>query len=146
MNIVDVSNELASLISGPNAYHNLPVARLVEKVLARKEGFLTNTGAVSVTTGKYTGRSPEDKFIVEEDSVKHLIDWGPVNKPISSEVFEKLYLKVIQYLKNRDEIYVFNGFAGADKNIVFQFKWSMNWHGKIYLLANCLSVRKAKTI
>jgi len=115
MNIVDVSNELASLISGPNAYHNLPVARLVEKVLARKEGFLTNTGAVSVTTGKYTGRSPEDKFIVEEDSVKHLIDWGPVNKPISSEVFEKLYLKVIQYLKNRDEIYVFNGFAGADK-------------------------------
>jgi phosphoenolpyruvate carboxykinase (ATP) len=129
MNTVDVSNELLRLLNGSNIYQNLSVPQLVEKVLARKEGILTSTGAVCATTGKYTGRSPEDKFIVEEASTKDKIDWGSVNKPISEKVFEKLYLKVIQYLKEKDEIFVFNGFAGADEkyrlpiHVVNEFAW-----------------------
>ena len=47
----------------------------MEKVLSRKEAQLTSTGAIVATTGKYTGRSPQDKYIVEEDSVKDKIDW-----------------------------------------------------------------------
>ena len=64
--------------------------KLVEKVLTRNEGVLTSTGAVRATTGKYTGRSPKDKYIVEEDSVKDKIDWGSVNQPISERLFSSL--------------------------------------------------------
>ncbi|MEH7387350.1 phosphoenolpyruvate carboxykinase (ATP) [Bacillus sp. JJ1521] len=118
MNSVEVSNEqLLELVNGKNALHNLSVPILVEKVLARQEGILTSTGAVRATTGKYTGRSPEDKYIVEEASTKDRIDWGKVNKPISEAVFENLYVKVLSYLKEKDEIFVFNGYAGADKKV-----------------------------
>lgn len=118
MNSVEVSNEqLLELVNGKNALHNLSVPILVEKVLSRQEGILTSTGAIRATTGKYTGRSPEDKYIVEEASTKDIIDWGKVNKPISEEVFEKLYTKVLSYLTEKDEIFVFNGYAGADKKV-----------------------------
>ncbi|MEH7238923.1 phosphoenolpyruvate carboxykinase (ATP) [Bacillus sp. JJ1562] len=118
MNSVEVSNEqLLELVNGKSALRNLSVPILVEKVLARQEGILTSTGAVCATTGKYTGRSPEDKYIVEEASTKDRIDWGKVNKPISEAVFENLYTKVLSYLKEKDEIYVFNGYAGADKKV-----------------------------
>ncbi|RFB17881.1 phosphoenolpyruvate carboxykinase (ATP) [Bacillus sp. HNG] len=118
MNSVEVSNEqLVALVNGKNVHHNLSVPILVEKVLARQEGILTSTGAVCATTGKYTGRSPEDKYIVEETSTKDRIDWGKVNKPISEAAFENLYTKVLSYLKEKDEIFVFNGYAGADKKV-----------------------------
>ena len=57
-----------------------------KKYFTRKEGELTSTGAIVATTGKYTGRSPQDKYIVEEDSVKDKIDWDS-NQPISEEDF-----------------------------------------------------------
>ncbi|MDR4889318.1 phosphoenolpyruvate carboxykinase (ATP) [Fredinandcohnia sp. QZ13] len=118
MNSVEVSNEqLVALVNGKNVHQNLSVPILVEKVLARQEGILTSTGAVCATTGKYTGRSPEDKYIVEETSTKDRIDWGKVNKPISEAAFENLYTKVLSYLKEKDEIFVFNGYAGADKKV-----------------------------
>ncbi|WP_449537327.1 phosphoenolpyruvate carboxykinase (ATP) [Ferdinandcohnia sp. Marseille-Q9671] len=130
MNSVEVSNELLlELVNGKNALHNLSVPILVEKVLARQEGILTSTGAVRATTGKYTGRSPEDKYIVEEASTKEKIDWGKVNQPISETVFDNLYKKVLTYLKEKEEFFVFNGFAGADKKVrmpiqvINEFAW-----------------------
>jgi phosphoenolpyruvate carboxykinase (ATP) len=129
MNIAEMTNELAQLINGENAKQNLSVAQLVEKVLERKEGILTSTGAIRATTGAYTGRSPRDKFIVKERSIENKIDWGVVNQPISEEAFDKLYSKVISYLKERDELYIFNGFAGADKRyqlplqVINEYAW-----------------------
>ena len=67
MNTVNVQIGLNELLNGSNAHVQLSVPQLVEKVLIREEGSLTSTGAVSVSTGKYTGRSPKDKFI----SAKH---------------------------------------------------------------------------
>ncbi|MFS0864458.1 phosphoenolpyruvate carboxykinase (ATP) [Fredinandcohnia sp. 179-A 10B2 NHS] len=130
MNSVEVSSEqLMELVNGNNVLHDLSVSVLVEKVLARKEGILTSTGAVRATTGKYTGRSPEDKYIVEEASTKDKIDWGKVNQPISEATFEKLYTKVLTYLKEQNEVFVFNGYAGADKKVrmpiqvINEFAW-----------------------
>lgn len=129
MNSVDVSNELHQLLTGNNVQTQLSVPQLVEKVLSRNEGVLTSTGAVKAETGKYTGRSPKDKFIVEEASVKDKIDWGPVNRPISEDVFNKLYNKVVDYLKAKEEIFVFKGFAGADESsrlpirVVNEYAW-----------------------
>ncbi len=140
MNSVSMSNELVSLLQGQNIQMQLSVPQLVEKVLQRQEGVLTSTGAVRAETGKYTGRSPKDKFIVEEESIKDKIDWGSVNQPISSEVFEKLYDKVIKYLQNKDEVFVFNGFAGADPKyrLPIQVINEYAWHN---LFAHQLFVR-----
>src|SRR5688500_18266655 len=98
MNTLEFTTTLNELVTRETTHQNLPVPVLVEKSLSRKEGILTSTGALRATTGKYTGRSPEDKFIVEDASVKKSIDWGKVNKPFSPENFDKLYKKVLQYL------------------------------------------------
>lgn len=101
-------------IIGPKAIHqNLSVPALTEKAVARGEGTLSETGALVVNTGKYTGRSPNDRFVVEEASVKGEIDWGKVNVPISVEKFDAIYKKMTAYLQGR-ELFVFDGFAGAD--------------------------------
>ena len=102
------------IIESKAVYHNLPVSKLTEFALARGEGTLSNTGALVVKTGKYTGRSPEDRFVVDEPSVHDEIAWGKVNVPISSEKFDSIYRKVCAYLQNR-EVFVFDGFAGADQ-------------------------------
>ena len=75
-------------IIGPKAvYRNLTPAQLTEAALRLGEGSLSNTGALVVTTGKYTGRSPKDKFIVDTESIHNEIAWGKVNRPISREKF-----------------------------------------------------------
>lgn len=97
-----------------NVHKNLSVPLLVEKILARKEGVLTATGAVRATTGKYTGRSPQDRFIVRDEITENTVDWGAVNQPIDEASFDKLYNKVVQHLKAKNELFSFRGFAGAD--------------------------------
>ena len=94
-------------------YHNLTPAQLVEHALRRNEGTLSKTGALVVKTGKYTGRSPDDRFIVDEPSIHDEISWGKVNVPISPEKFDAIYRKACAYLQRRD-VFVFDGFAGAD--------------------------------
>ena len=130
MNSVEISNELKQLLTHDNIHIQLSVPQLVEKVLTRKEGILTSTGAVKAETGKYTGRSPKDKYIVEEASTKDKIAWGNVNQPISEAVFSNLYEKVINYLEKRDELFVFNGFAGAasDYRLPIQVINEYAWH------------------
>ena len=102
-------------------YRNLPVAILTEKALARGEGKLSNTGALVVKTGKYTGRSANDKFIVDTPAVHDEIAWGKVNRPIDKATYDAIYSKVVAYLQNR-EIFVFDGFAGADKKYMQRFR------------------------
>ncbi|KMY55122.1 MULTISPECIES: phosphoenolpyruvate carboxykinase (ATP) [Bacillaceae] len=140
MKTASVSNEILELLKGANVTMQPSVPLLVEKVLNRKEGVLTASGAVSAETGKYTGRSPKDKFIVEEPSTKDKIDWGPVNEPISSEVFDQLYTKVINYLKEQEELFVFKGFAGADPahRLPIQVINEYAWHN---LFAHQLFIR-----
>ena len=109
-------------IIGPKAvYRNLTPAQLTEAALRRGEGTLSNTGALVVTTGKYTGRSPNDKFIVDTEGVHNEIAWGKVNRPISREKFDAIKGKVAAYLQGR-EVFIFDGFAGADKKYTQKFR------------------------
>lgn len=130
MNSVEIANELKELLKSENVKVQLSVPQLVEKATARGEASLTVHGALCAETGKYTGRSPKDKFIVEEESTKDKIDWGNVNRAISAEVFDNLYVKVINYLKEQDELFVFKGFAGADKDsqLSIQVVNELAWH------------------
>lgn len=93
---------------------NVNKIRLIEEALARNEGHLTDTGALSVLTGKYTGRSPDDRFIVDNSESHDSVEWGKVNVPISQKSFDRLYNKVIRYLENQ-KLFVYDGWAGADE-------------------------------
>ncbi len=105
--------EKHNIFNPKNVYRNLSPALLVEEALKADEGVLMDKGALLVNTGKYTGRSPKDKFVVEEDTTKNEIDWGSENKKISEDKFNSVYGKVTAYLNNRN-VFVFDGFAGAD--------------------------------
>lgn len=97
-----------------NIYHNLPVCKLVEHAIKKGEGKITNCGAFNLNTGKYTGRSPKDRFIVDQESIHKNINWGKVNIPMKQEVFDSIYFRLLAYLQRKD-IYIFDGFAGADR-------------------------------
>ncbi|MDO4807167.1 MAG: phosphoenolpyruvate carboxykinase (ATP) [Coriobacteriales bacterium] len=95
-------------------------AKLVERALSRREGKLTETGALSVKTGKYTGRSPEDRYIVDTPHVHDVIAWGSVNKPISQEVYEDIKAAVCEHLSHHD-IFVVHALAGAQRKYTRKF-------------------------
>lgn len=94
-------------------YYNLSMPELYELVVRRKEGILAENGPIVVYTGKYTGRSPNDKFIVKSKSTKDKVWWGKDNKPIDPDQFEALEKQVIAYFQNRD-IFVRDCYVGAD--------------------------------
>jgi phosphoenolpyruvate carboxykinase (ATP) len=96
-------------------YWNLAVPQLIEHSIVRQEGILASNGALCVNTGKYTGRSPKDKFIVDEPSIHDEIDWNTVNVPIAIEKFDLLYKRMLAYVQGKN-LYVFDGYVGADPN------------------------------
>lgn len=95
---------------------NLPVEDIIENIVAHQEGTLGLNGAVMVDTGRYTGRSPKDKYFVDEESSNKNLWWGPVNAKIDESIFDDLYEQVVDYYNHSDDsnTYVFDGFAGAD--------------------------------
>ncbi len=113
--------EYLGIINTKEIYRNLPIPTLVEKALARGEGILSDTGALCVYTGKYTGRSPDDKFIVDEPSIHNVVDWNKANVAISPEKFEAIYRRMTAYLQ-KHEIFVFDGYAGADPTFRANFR------------------------
>jgi phosphoenolpyruvate carboxykinase (ATP) len=121
--------ELQEILNNTTVHRNLSVPALVETAVKYGEGMLTSTGALSVTTGKYTGRSPKDKFIVEDSLTKDKVHWGPVNQPFSQEKFDAIYAKVLNHLKTKKELFVFDGFAGADETyrlpirVINEYAW-----------------------
>ncbi len=113
-----MSNKFISQIKefgiNPSKVHrNLSVEKLVEIAIQKNEGIVTSTGSLSVKTGKYTGRSPDDRFIVFDDLTHDKIHWGKVNKRIPTETFEKLSQKMKKFVDGK-ELYIFDGFVGAD--------------------------------
>ena len=94
-------------------YLNLSAAMLAEQAVLRGEGHFANNGAIVVETGHRTGRSPSDRFIVDEPSTSEAIHWGPINQPIATDVFEQLWERVQIHLHER-ETYTSTLHVGAD--------------------------------
>ncbi|KAF2092506.1 hypothetical protein NA57DRAFT_69719 [Rhizodiscina lignyota] len=95
---------------------NPSVAALYEDALVYETGSaITSTGAMSAYSGAKTGRSPSDKRIVKEESSEKDVWWGPVNKPMSPDVWRINRERAIDYLNTRNRIYVIDGYAGWDE-------------------------------
>jgi len=99
--------------SGP-VYRNPTTSLLYTHALARGEGRLAEGGPMVFDTGKHTGRSPKDKFLVREPSSEDRIWWGEVNQELSEDHFEGLRDKVAGHLSDAEALYVIDAFAGAD--------------------------------
>jgi len=112
-----------------SAYWNLSVPALYEHAIRRGEGFIAEGGPLLVRTGIHTGRSPNDKFIVDDAGSHESIDWGKVNRPISVEGYAGLRKRVLSYLQNRD-VFVQDCFAGADPEfrIPVRVVTETSWH------------------
>lgn len=124
--------ELGGLgILHPGKIHwNLPVAELVEQAILRGEGKLAANGAFTAQTGKYTGRSPGDKYVVDRPSYHDKIWWGRVNQPLSVDRYERLRARVAAYLQRRD-LFVTDAVVGADQQygIAVRTITELAWHG-----------------
>ena len=104
-----IINKLNKVLTNP------PIEVIYEHILRLKEGEIGKTGAMMIDTGEFTGRSPNDKYFVEEDYSKNNLWWGPVNKKIDTKIFNKLYNKILDYYKNdKKYVYIFEGYAGSD--------------------------------
>jgi len=99
--------------TGP-VFWNLSPTVLYEHALSAGEGYLAANGSLLCATGVYTGRSPGDKFIVDEPSSRGSIEWGPVNRPLSTAHFDGLHRRITQHFRGR-KLYVRDMFAGADE-------------------------------
>jgi phosphoenolpyruvate carboxykinase (ATP) len=120
-------------------HRNLSVPSMVEQIIARKEGILSSTGALSVKTGKFTGRSPDDKYIVDDEVTHNSVNWGKVNHPISEENFDKIFRRMKKHIEGK-EFFIFDGFVGADPDHRLPIRVINNraWHN---LFARQLFIR-----
>lgn len=112
-----------------NAYWNLPTEALVEEIAFRGEGRLSHMGPVIVNTGKHTGRSVNDKFIVKESTTEDKVWWSEYNRPFSPEKFNEVYSRLQGFLQGRD-VFVQDCYAGADPNhrIAIRIISEKAWH------------------
>ncbi len=95
---------------------NLTPVELYEHAIRNGEAQLTKDGAIRVLTGQYTGRSPKDKYFVEQSPSKEKIWWGDINQATSAETFDYMHSKVLDHLSNAENVYVVDAYSGADKD------------------------------
>jgi phosphoenolpyruvate carboxykinase (ATP) len=95
-------------------HYQSSVEELVAATLRHKEGELNDTGALVIETGKFTGRSPKDKFIVRDNFSENLVHWNDFNIPISEKYFDTIFRNVTEYLGSRNELWIRDCYACAD--------------------------------
>jgi phosphoenolpyruvate carboxykinase (ATP) len=104
-------------------------AKLLELAVRREEGQLADNGAFVALTGERTGRSPKDRFIVEEESVKELVDWGAVNQPFPVDKFNALWSKVSEYVNAREKFVGHLEVGSAQEHVLpLKVTTELAWH------------------
>ncbi|MEO6151730.1 MAG: phosphoenolpyruvate carboxykinase [Croceibacterium sp.] len=109
---------------------NLGTSALVEQALTRGEGHLTKDGALLVDTGKFTGRSVKDKFVVRDAETEETINWGPINQAMTGEHWAALKADFLAELKDQDELFVADLFGGSqpEYRVNVRVITQMAWH------------------
>ena len=93
-------------LNNTNIHYQLSSHELTEQTLQREEGVLNNTGALCISTGEFTGRSPKDKFFVPDNETRNNIDWNTFNLPIDEKYFLQLKDKLVHFLDQQNEVWV----------------------------------------
>jgi len=125
-------------INPSKIYRNLTHHGLVKSAVSRKEGVVNSTGSLSVNTGKYTGRSPDDRFIVLDDVTRDTVDWNKINHQFPTDKFTKILEKMKNFVNNK-ELFVFDGFVGADKEtrlpirVINDNAWQSLFAGQLFI-------------
>ncbi|WP_303721448.1 phosphoenolpyruvate carboxykinase (ATP) [Malonomonas rubra] len=111
----ELTADVLGLKSVGKVYRNLSYEELFTHETDNKEGRVSANGTMMVDTGKFTGRSPKDKYFVKQTPSQDNIAWGSINKPVSAEIFDELYADVIDYLSGKD-VYVTDGYCGSNES------------------------------
>eukprot|EP00510_Aplanochytrium_minuta_P001585 CAMPEP_0184021188 /NCGR_PEP_ID=MMETSP0954-20121128/9778_1 /TAXON_ID=627963 /ORGANISM="Aplanochytrium sp, Strain PBS07" /LENGTH=552 /DNA_ID=CAMNT_0026303157 /DNA_START=177 /DNA_END=1835 /DNA_ORIENTATION=- len=120
-------------------FRNLSYEDVAKHERENNEGQFVNNGTFAVDTGKFTGRSPKDKWIVKQAPSQDKIWWGEINQPTSSEVFDELYEKVTKHYSEADKMYVFDGYCGANPNskkdvrIITELAWQHHFVKNMFI-------------
>jgi phosphoenolpyruvate carboxykinase (ATP) len=122
------------------AFWNLSPEELTEHAVQKGMGQLADSGALVIHTGEFTGRSPEDRFIVKDSETANKVHWGKVNIPFSPQKFDALWRKVCRYL-NKKDLYVRDLAANASKNpdyrlrlrVITEYPWSNQFANNMFL-------------
>jgi phosphoenolpyruvate carboxykinase (ATP) len=121
-----------------NAFWNLSPEELVEHTIKRDLGVLADNGAVCINTGEFTGRSPKDRFIVEDELTRDTVDWNKINMPIDGKYFYQLREKIQKYFVDKD-VFVRDAIACADDDyqmslrVINEYPWSNQFVYNMFL-------------
>lgn len=135
----DYGLENLGLTNLRKVYWNLTTEALVEEIVFRGEGRISRLGPILVNTGKHTGRSANDKFIVKEPTTGERVWWGSYNRPFSPDKFDDLFNRMQGFLQGRD-LFVQDCYAGADPNrrmpirIVTELAWHSFFARNMFIL------------
>ena len=120
------------------AHWNLSPEELVSSTINNGQGYLTDSGALAIETGRFTGRSPKDRFIVKDSYTAETVDWGAINQPIEPKYFDQLHDQLLAYFENK-EVYVRDAYACADDQyrmnirLVSEYPWSNQFAYNMFL-------------
>lgn len=120
------------------AYWNLDPKELVGHTIQNQQGLLSDSGALVVYTGKFTGRSPQDRFIVKDKVTAKTVDWNAINKPVLPMYYDQLRNKIVNYLADK-EVYIRDAHACADEKyrlplrLVAEYPWSAMFAYNMFL-------------
>jgi phosphoenolpyruvate carboxykinase (ATP) len=124
-------------------YDNLTPDELVEHSLKRQQGVLSDSGALCILTGRFTGRAPKDRYIVKDAITENRVDWGRVNKAFSPANFNMLEKEILEYFEDK-EAYIQDAFACADESyrlkvrVVAEKPWSAQFITNMFIRPNSL--------
>jgi phosphoenolpyruvate carboxykinase (ATP) len=110
---LDTAAALETLLKTSNTHYNLHSGPLVEHAVRKSEGHLADNGAFAAYTGKFTGRTPKDRFMVKDPITAGTVNWGEVNQPFDADKFDAILERVLEYLRGR-ELFVQDLYCGAD--------------------------------
>ncbi len=124
-----------------HAFWNLEPSELINETLEKNQGTLTHNGVLVIKTGKFTGRSPKDRYIVKDDTTENHVDWNDINQPISAESFNILFEKITNYFKGKD-IYIKDAAACNAKSyrlpirLIAEYPWSAQFVHNMFVRLN----------
>lgn len=130
---------LQHLALDPEKVHYMMTpAELIEESIKKGMGLLADTGALCISTGKFTGRSPKDRFIVRDEVTADTVDWGPINKPFEPEQYATLKKDILDYVRGRT-LYIHDGYVCSDDNyrvnvrVLAEYPWSALFANNMFL-------------